>query len=82
MKLLRHLPQNCFVALLTFSTRVFMFQLCQSSITGNLSCDFPSPLCLLASVGTNQNFQENHSFSFAAHYPHGITSAIYHPGHR
>ncbi|KAE8286937.1 Neuroblastoma-amplified sequence Neuroblastoma-amplified gene protein-like protein [Larimichthys crocea] len=36
----------------------------------------------LVSVGTNQNFQENHSFSFSAHYSHGITSAIYHPGHR
>ncbi|KAM8832299.1 NBAS subunit of NRZ tethering complex isoform 1-T1 [Spinachia spinachia] len=36
----------------------------------------------LVSVGTNQNFQENHSFSFSAHHSHGITSAIYHPGHR
>ncbi|XP_068198865.1 NBAS subunit of NRZ tethering complex [Antennarius striatus] len=36
----------------------------------------------LVSVGTNQNFQENHSFSFSAHYSHGITAAIYHPGHR
>ncbi|CAN9507428.1 unnamed protein product [Ophioblennius macclurei] len=36
----------------------------------------------LVSVGTNQNFQENHSFSFSAHYSHGITSATYHPGHR
>ncbi|XP_028997310.1 NBAS subunit of NRZ tethering complex isoform X2 [Betta splendens] len=36
----------------------------------------------LVSVGTNQNFQENHSFSFAAHHSHGITSAVYHPGHR
>uniref|UniRef100_A0A7N8Y0N8 NBAS subunit of NRZ tethering complex n=1 Tax=Mastacembelus armatus TaxID=205130 RepID=A0A7N8Y0N8_9TELE len=36
----------------------------------------------LVSVGTNQNFQENHTFSFSAHYSHGITSAIYHPGHR
>lgn len=36
----------------------------------------------LVSVGTNQNFQENHSFSFSAHYSHGVTSAIYHPGHR
>lgn len=34
------------------------------------------------SVGTNQNFQENHSFSFSSHYTHGVTSAIYHPGHR
>ncbi|XP_045917344.1 neuroblastoma-amplified sequence-like [Micropterus dolomieu] len=36
----------------------------------------------LVSVGTNQSFQENHSFSFSAYYSHGITSAIYHPGHR
>ncbi|XP_020497698.2 NBAS subunit of NRZ tethering complex [Labrus bergylta] len=36
----------------------------------------------LVSVGTNQNFQENHSFSFSTHYSHGITSAIYHPVHR
>ncbi|XP_078145981.1 NBAS subunit of NRZ tethering complex [Centroberyx gerrardi] len=36
----------------------------------------------LVSVGTNQSFQENHSFSFSAHYSHGITLAIYHPGHR
>ncbi|XP_034017552.1 neuroblastoma-amplified sequence isoform X2 [Thalassophryne amazonica] len=35
----------------------------------------------LVSVGTNQNFHENHSFSFA-NYSHGITSAVYHPGHR
>ena len=39
-------------------------------------------LALSLSVGTNQNFQENHSFSFSAHYSHGITSAVYHPGHR
>uniref|UniRef100_A0A3Q3K2P3 Neuroblastoma-amplified sequence N-terminal domain-containing protein n=1 Tax=Monopterus albus TaxID=43700 RepID=A0A3Q3K2P3_MONAL len=36
----------------------------------------------LVSVGTNQNFQENHSFSFSSHYSHGITTAIYHPSHR
>uniref|UniRef100_A0A8K9VB36 NBAS subunit of NRZ tethering complex n=1 Tax=Oncorhynchus mykiss TaxID=8022 RepID=A0A8K9VB36_ONCMY len=36
----------------------------------------------LVSVGTNQSFQENHSFSFSTHYSHGITTAIYHPGHR
>ncbi|KAM3861566.1 NBAS subunit of NRZ tethering complex [Diretmus argenteus] len=36
----------------------------------------------LVSVGTNQSVQENHSFSFSAHYSHGITSVIYHPGHR
>uniref|UniRef100_A0A8C6WSM4 NBAS subunit of NRZ tethering complex n=1 Tax=Neogobius melanostomus TaxID=47308 RepID=A0A8C6WSM4_9GOBI len=33
-------------------------------------------------VGTNQHFRENHSFSFSGHYSHGITAAIYHPGHR
>ncbi|XP_051501521.1 NBAS subunit of NRZ tethering complex-like isoform X3 [Myxocyprinus asiaticus] len=36
----------------------------------------------LVSVGTNQGFQENHSFSFSAHYTNGITTAIYHPVHR
>ncbi|XP_031726223.1 NBAS subunit of NRZ tethering complex isoform X2 [Anarrhichthys ocellatus] len=36
----------------------------------------------LVSVGTNWNFHENHSFSFSVHYSHGITSAIYHTGHR
>nr|XP_061806612.1 NBAS subunit of NRZ tethering complex-like [Nerophis lumbriciformis] len=36
----------------------------------------------LVSVGTTQNFQENHTFSFSGHYPHGITSGVYHPGHR
>ncbi|KAM9703151.1 NBAS subunit of NRZ tethering complex [Menidia menidia] len=36
----------------------------------------------LVSVGTNQNFQENHAFSFSTYYSHGISSAIYHPGHR
>uniref|UniRef100_A0A8C9VPQ5 NBAS subunit of NRZ tethering complex n=1 Tax=Scleropages formosus TaxID=113540 RepID=A0A8C9VPQ5_SCLFO len=36
----------------------------------------------LVSVGTNQGFQESHSFSFATHYDHGITAALYHPGHR
>uniref|UniRef100_A0A8C3XXK9 NBAS subunit of NRZ tethering complex n=1 Tax=Catharus ustulatus TaxID=91951 RepID=A0A8C3XXK9_CATUS len=36
----------------------------------------------LVSVGTNQSFQESHSFSFSSHYPHGITAVIYHPGHR
>ncbi|KAM6915430.1 NBAS subunit of NRZ tethering complex [Xenentodon cancila] len=36
----------------------------------------------LVSVGTNQNFQENHTFSFSSHYSHGVTSAVYHPGHR
>uniref|UniRef100_A0A673GLC1 NBAS subunit of NRZ tethering complex n=1 Tax=Sinocyclocheilus rhinocerous TaxID=307959 RepID=A0A673GLC1_9TELE len=36
----------------------------------------------LVSVGTNRGFQENHTFSFSAHYSNGITTAIYHPGHR
>ncbi|XP_064911947.1 NBAS subunit of NRZ tethering complex isoform X2 [Columba livia] len=36
----------------------------------------------LVSVGTNQSFQESHSFSFSSHYAHGITAVIYHPGHR
>uniref|UniRef100_A0A803V5S8 NBAS subunit of NRZ tethering complex n=1 Tax=Ficedula albicollis TaxID=59894 RepID=A0A803V5S8_FICAL len=36
----------------------------------------------LVSVGTNQSFQESHSFSFSSHYPCGITTVIYHPGHR
>ncbi|XP_032285991.1 neuroblastoma-amplified sequence isoform X1 [Phoca vitulina] len=36
----------------------------------------------LVSVGTNQSYQESHCFSFSSHYPHGISTAIYHPGHR
>ncbi|XP_041486381.1 neuroblastoma-amplified sequence [Microtus oregoni] len=36
----------------------------------------------LVSVGTNQSYQESHSFSFSGHYPHGINTAVYHPGHR
>nr|XP_060503222.1 NBAS subunit of NRZ tethering complex [Panthera onca] len=36
----------------------------------------------LVSVGTNQSYQESHCFSFSSHYPHGINTAIYHPGHR
>ncbi|XP_066242241.1 NBAS subunit of NRZ tethering complex [Saccopteryx leptura] len=36
----------------------------------------------LVSVGTNQSYQESHCFSFSGHYPHGITTAIYHPGYR
>nr|XP_006006206.1 PREDICTED: neuroblastoma-amplified sequence isoform X2 [Latimeria chalumnae] len=36
----------------------------------------------LVSVGTNQSYQEHHSFSFSSHYFHGITAAIYHPSHR
>ncbi|XP_077167102.1 NBAS subunit of NRZ tethering complex isoform X2 [Paroedura picta] len=36
----------------------------------------------LVSVGTNQSFQESHSFNFRSHYAHGIMAAIYHPVHR
>ncbi|CAI5769585.1 neuroblastoma-amplified sequence isoform X1 [Podarcis lilfordi] len=36
----------------------------------------------LVSVGTNQSFQESHSFNFSSHYVHGITAVIYHPAHR
>nr|XP_056712438.1 NBAS subunit of NRZ tethering complex [Euleptes europaea] len=36
----------------------------------------------LVSVGTNQSFQESHSFNFRSHYVHGITTVIYHPAHR
>ncbi|XP_029451786.1 neuroblastoma-amplified sequence [Rhinatrema bivittatum] len=36
----------------------------------------------LVSVGGNQSYQENHSFNFSSHYCHGITAAVYHPGHR
>uniref|UniRef100_A0A8C3WRB5 NBAS subunit of NRZ tethering complex n=1 Tax=Catagonus wagneri TaxID=51154 RepID=A0A8C3WRB5_9CETA len=36
----------------------------------------------LVSVGTNQSYQESHCFSFNSHYPHGVNTAIYHPGHR
>ncbi|XP_014445107.1 neuroblastoma-amplified sequence isoform X2 [Tupaia chinensis] len=36
----------------------------------------------LVSVGTNQSYQESHCFSFSSHYPHGVHTAIYHPGHR
>uniref|UniRef100_A0A672U883 NBAS subunit of NRZ tethering complex n=1 Tax=Strigops habroptila TaxID=2489341 RepID=A0A672U883_STRHB len=36
----------------------------------------------LVSVGTNQSFQESHSFSFSSRYAHGITTVIYHSGHR
>ncbi|NXY87208.1 NBAS protein, partial [Alcedo cyanopectus] len=36
----------------------------------------------LVSAGTNQSFQESHSFSFSSHYANGITTVIYHPGHR
>ncbi|XP_053141424.1 NBAS subunit of NRZ tethering complex isoform X2 [Hemicordylus capensis] len=36
----------------------------------------------LVSVGTNQNFQESHSFNFSSHDIHGITAVVYHPAHR
>ncbi|XP_016080231.1 PREDICTED: neuroblastoma-amplified sequence [Miniopterus natalensis] len=36
----------------------------------------------LVSVGTNQSYQESHCFSFSSHYPQGINTAVYHPGHR
>nr|XP_048701495.1 NBAS subunit of NRZ tethering complex isoform X1 [Caretta caretta] len=36
----------------------------------------------LVSVGTNQSFQESHSFNFSSHYAHGITTVVYHLGHR
>ncbi|KAM7078156.1 NBAS subunit of NRZ tethering complex isoform 2-T2 [Molossus nigricans] len=36
----------------------------------------------LVSVGTHQSYQESHCFSFSGHYPHGINTAVYHPGHR
>ncbi|XP_060740193.1 NBAS subunit of NRZ tethering complex isoform X1 [Tachysurus vachellii] len=36
----------------------------------------------LVSTGTNQSFQESHTFSFSTHYSNGVTAAIYHPGHR
>ncbi|XP_053503129.1 NBAS subunit of NRZ tethering complex isoform X1 [Ictalurus furcatus] len=36
----------------------------------------------LVSTGTNQGFQESHTFSFSTHYCSGVTAAIYHPGHR
>ncbi|XP_067400847.1 NBAS subunit of NRZ tethering complex isoform X2 [Emydura macquarii macquarii] len=36
----------------------------------------------LVSVGTNQSFQESHSFNFSSHYGQGVTTVVYHPGHR
>ncbi|XP_050807603.1 NBAS subunit of NRZ tethering complex [Gopherus flavomarginatus] len=36
----------------------------------------------LVSVGTNQSFQESHSFNFSSHYAHGITTVVYHLRHR
>ncbi|TSL47624.1 Neuroblastoma-amplified sequence [Bagarius yarrelli] len=38
--------------------------------------------CLSFSTGTNQSFQESHTFSFSTHYSDGVTAAVYHPGHR
>ncbi|XP_063298217.1 NBAS subunit of NRZ tethering complex [Pelobates fuscus] len=37
---------------------------------------------LVSSVGSNQSYQENHSFNFGNHYSHGISSVVYHAGHR
>ncbi|KAJ9580389.1 hypothetical protein L9F63_003943, partial [Diploptera punctata] len=39
---------------------------------GNLHCYLVSP---------TDGYQESHSFSFAQHYPHGITAVSYHPIH-
>ncbi|XP_069742445.1 NBAS subunit of NRZ tethering complex isoform X2 [Narcine bancroftii] len=36
----------------------------------------------LLSVGTNQSFQEKHSFNFNNYYSHGVITVIYHSGHR
>ncbi|XP_062857972.1 NBAS subunit of NRZ tethering complex [Trichomycterus rosablanca] len=36
----------------------------------------------LVSMGTNQGFQESHSFSFSSHCCSGVTAAVYHPVHR
>ncbi|XP_063170753.1 NBAS subunit of NRZ tethering complex [Candoia aspera] len=36
----------------------------------------------LVSVGTNQSYQESHTFSFSKHYINGITAVVYHPAHR
>ncbi|KAF6105051.1 NBAS subunit of NRZ tethering complex [Phyllostomus discolor] len=36
----------------------------------------------LVSGGTHQSYQESHSFSFSGHYPRGVSTAVYHPGHR
>ncbi|XP_040848780.1 neuroblastoma-amplified sequence isoform X2 [Ochotona curzoniae] len=36
----------------------------------------------LVSVGTNQSYQESHSFSFSSRYPRGVSTAVYHPAHR
>ncbi|XP_051880260.1 NBAS subunit of NRZ tethering complex isoform X2 [Pristis pectinata] len=36
----------------------------------------------LVSVGTNQSFQEKHSFNFNNYCSHGVITVIYHSGHR
>ncbi|XP_045700376.1 neuroblastoma-amplified sequence isoform X3 [Phyllostomus hastatus] len=36
----------------------------------------------LVSGGTHQSYQESHCFSFSGHYPRGVSTAVYHPGHR
>ncbi|XP_072107378.1 NBAS subunit of NRZ tethering complex isoform X1 [Mobula birostris] len=36
----------------------------------------------LVSVGTNQPFQEKHSFNFNNYISHGVITVIYHSGHR
>ncbi|XP_075057514.1 NBAS subunit of NRZ tethering complex isoform X2 [Mixophyes fleayi] len=36
----------------------------------------------LVSVGANQSYQESHGFSFGYHYSQGISSVVYHAGHR
>ncbi|XP_068083289.1 NBAS subunit of NRZ tethering complex [Anabrus simplex] len=39
---------------------------------GNLNCYLVSP---------TDGYQENHSFSFASHYRHGVAAVSYHPSH-
>ncbi|XP_060709523.1 NBAS subunit of NRZ tethering complex isoform X1 [Hemiscyllium ocellatum] len=34
------------------------------------------------SVGTQQSYQESHSFNFNSHYSHGVITVIYHSGHK
>ncbi|XP_053565639.1 NBAS subunit of NRZ tethering complex isoform X2 [Bombina bombina] len=36
----------------------------------------------LVSVGAKQSYQESHSFNFGYHYSQGISSVVYHTGHR
>ncbi|XP_063771451.1 NBAS subunit of NRZ tethering complex isoform X2 [Pseudophryne corroboree] len=36
----------------------------------------------LVSVGANHSYQESHSFNFGCHYTQGISSVVYHAGHR